>query len=208
MKNLKKIFSVVLVAMMAIIMLVSCGGTKATPEESAKIYLNALLKEDKTGIDKIGMKEEEYDKLKKNKEDILMKGFETSGVDSSIVTDEMKNDLKENLLKGITKLDYEVTPGSTDKNISKVNVKMKVLDGDKAIKEAQDQVKEKMMANPSMTQKEVFGEYLNIVGKLIADGPVKEESKDVEITLNKKDNVWQPDDNAESNILDVIGGDK
>nr|WP_242964496.1 hypothetical protein [Clostridium beijerinckii] len=45
--------------MMVTIMLVCCG-TKATPEESAKIFLDLLLKDDKTNMDKIGMKEEDY----------------------------------------------------------------------------------------------------------------------------------------------------
>jgi hypothetical protein len=65
-----------------------------------------------------------------------------------------------------------------------------------------------MMANPSMSQADIFKDYLDIVDEEISDGPVKEEAKTVRMTLNKKGDVWQLADNSESDILDTIGGDK
>ncbi len=205
MKKFKKLFSMMLVVMMASIMLISCG-TKATPEESGKIYLNALLKEDKTGIDKIGMKDDDFAKLKKDEEDDIMSFFASSGLGSSIATDDVKNAFKDNIFKGMAKADFEVTPDSADKTTAKVNVKIKVFDMDKITKDAQSKLTEEYLANPSMSQKDLLQESFKIVGQALADGTFKDDTKTVSITLNKKDNVWQPDDNAKTVVLNAMVG--
>lgn len=205
MRELKKIFSMTLVVMMASIMLISCG-MKATPEESAKIYFNALLKDDRTGIDKIGMKEEDIDKIKKDDEDKIMQFFAASGLGSDIVTDDVKNNFKDNILKGISKADFEVAPDSADKETAKVNVKVKVFDMDKIVKDAQDKITGEYLANPSMSQNDVLQESFKIIGEALAEGTFKDDTKTVSITLNKKDNVWQPDDNAKADVLNAIIG--
>lgn len=194
-----------LVVMLASIMLISCG-TKATPEESAKIYLNALLKEDKTNIDKIGMKDDDFAKLKKDEEDDIMNFFASSGLGSSVATDDIKNTFRDNIFKGIAKADFEVTPDSADKATAKVNVKVKVFDMDKITKDAQSKLTKEYLANPSMSKQDLMKESLNIVGQSIADGTFKDDTKTVSITLNKKDNVWQPDDNAKTVVLNAMFG--
>ena len=207
MKNLTKLFSMMSVVMMASIMLISCG-MKATPEESTKIYFNALLKDDKTGIDKIGMKEEDFDKIKKDDDDKIMAFFSASGLGSDVVTDDVKNTFKDNVLKGMSKADFEVTPDSTDKETAKVNVKVKVFDMDKIIKDAQDKITGEYLANTSMSQKDVLQESFKIIGQEFADGTFKDDTKTVSITLNKKDNVWQPDDNGKAAVLNAIIGEE
>ena len=117
MKNLKKNLIVMLVAIMATTMLISCGGPKTSPEENAKIFLDIVLKDDKTNMEKIGVKEEDYTTYKKIQEDTLMGELKTSGIDSSILTDEIISNLKDNILKGMSKLEYEVIPVSTDKEL-------------------------------------------------------------------------------------------
>lgn len=206
MKKFGKIFLVILVVMIMPMTLISCGGAKATPEESTKIFLDIILKDDKTNMNKIGVNKEDYLKLKKDQEADAMKCFGPSGLENSIVTDEIKNSLKEDILKGISKIDYEVTLESIDENTAKVNVKIKVFDMDKAIKEGEDKIKEKYLANPSMTQRDILQDYFKIVGEFMANGTVKEQMKTVKINLNKKGSAWRPEDEAQSNIMNAIIG--
>ena len=117
MKNLKKNIIVMFITIMATTMLISCGSPKIAPEESAKIFLDIVLKDDKTNMEKIGMSEEDYTTSKKYQEDELMEELGTSGIDSSILTDEIITTLKANIFKGMAKLEYEVTPVSTNKNL-------------------------------------------------------------------------------------------
>lgn len=207
MRNLKKVFVVFLVTMMASTMLVSCGSPKTSPEESVKIFLNVVLKDDKTNMDKIGLNEEDYNKFKKEKEDSMLKGIEGSGVDSSILTDEIKTNLKNDILKGFTTLSYEVTPVSSDKNTSSVEVKIKVIDMEKVSEDTQNKIIAEVTANPKMTEKEIYKETFKIMGASIAAGTVKQDLQTVTITLTNKDNVWIPNDKDIENIMTAIMGE-
>lgn len=206
MKNLKKFFSVILISMMVATMLISCGSPKTSPEESVKIFLDVVLKDDKTNMDKIGIDEEDYNKFKKEKEDEMMKGFEGSGLDSSILTDEIKTNLKNDILKGFTTLSYEVTPISTEKDTAKVEVKIKSFDMEKISTESQNKIIEKVTANPSMTEKEVYKETFNLIGSAMAAGTVKQDPKTVTMTLTQQDNVWVPNDSDIEAIMSAIIG--
>ena len=115
MKNLKKFFTVFLITVISSTMLIACGGPKVSAEESAKIFLNVLLKNDKTNMDKIGFTEDSYNKLVQDKEDKLMKSFTGDNVDKSVITDEVKAKFKESLIKGLSNLIYEIKQTSADK---------------------------------------------------------------------------------------------
>ncbi|NMF03601.1 hypothetical protein [Clostridium beijerinckii] len=99
--------------MMVTIMLVGCG-TKATPEESTKIFLDLLLKDDKTNMDKIGMKEEDYTEFRSSFDDGMMMALGNSGLDESILTDDIKNSFKKDIITGLTKKDGAWLPGKDD----------------------------------------------------------------------------------------------
>jgi len=206
MKNFKKLFAVILVTIMAATILISCGGVKASPEESTKIYLDVILKDDKTNMDKIGATEEDYAKLKKTNEDEIMKGFENSGIDDSILTDEIKTNFKNNIFKGISSLSYEVTPVSEEKETAKVEVKIKVFDMEKISTDAQNIVLDKATTNPNITEKEIYTELFNFIGEAMAKGTVKQDSKTVPVTLTKKGNVWSPNDSDIDAIVTAIIG--
>lgn len=207
MRKMKKVFAVILVTVMAAAMLVACGGPKTPPEESAKIFLDVILKDDKTNMAKIGINEEEYTKFKKEKEDEMMKGFEGAGLNSSILTDEIKTNLKNDILKGFTTLSYEVTPVSTEKNTAKVEVKIKSFDMEKITTESQNKIMEKVTANPSMTEKEIYKETFKLIGSGIAAGTVKQDPKTVTMTLTQQDDVWVPNDDDIVAIMSAIVGE-
>lgn len=204
MKNLKKIFVVLLVTMMAATMLVSCGEPKAKPEESTKIFLDIVLKDDKTSMDKISVTEEDYTKFKKEKEDAIMKSFEESGLDNSILTEDIKTKFKNDILKGLATITYEAAPVSQEKDTAKVDVKIKAFDMEKISKDSQDKIIQEATSNPNMTEKEIYAKSFNFVGEAIAAGTVKQDPKTVTMTLTKKDNVWVPDDKGIDAMLEAI----
>lgn len=204
MKNSKKILAVALVTVMSVTMLISCGKPKTSPEDTAKIYLDVVLKNDKTNMDKIGMTEDDYNTCKKNEEDAMMEKLGTSTIDSSLLTDEIKTNLKNDVLTGISKLDYEVTPVSTDKDAAKVNVKINCFKLSKITADGQEKIQEEITANPSMNQTQLMQDSFNIVGEEFAAGPEKEDTSTVEVGLTKKNNMWVPDDNFENDISKVM----
>lgn len=204
MKNLKKIFVVLLVTMMASTMLISCGGPKTSPEESTKIFLDVVLKDDKTNMDKIGINEEDYTTFKKEKEDGFMKGFEGTGLDSSILTDEIKTKFKNDILKGLATLSYEVAPVSEEKDTANVDVKIKAFDMEKISTDAQNKIIKEVTDNPNMTETEMYKEMYKLIGEAIAAGTVKQDLKTVSMTLTKKDNIWLPNDNDIDVIMSAI----
>ena len=141
MKKMKKLLSVVLVLSLAVTMLIGCGGPKTSPEDSAKIFLDVLLKDDKTNMEKIGMKEEDYTKFRSELESGMMEGFASTGLDESVITDEVKNQLKSDLLTGLSKLEYEVSTSTTEKDTAKVEVKIKPFDLTKVSTDAQKKIR-------------------------------------------------------------------
>lgn len=204
MKNLKKNFIVMLVTIMATTMLISCGSPKTSPEESAKIFLDVVLKDDKTNMEKIGMSEEDYTTSKKAQEDELMEGLGASGIDSSILTDETITNLKANVFKGMAKLEYEVTPVSTDKDTAVVSIKINSFSLSEITTNGQAKIIKIVTENPSMTEEQIYQEVFKIIGEIFAEGPVKEDTTTVTVNLTKINNIWIPDANFEKDIAKVI----
>lgn len=204
MKNLKKNLIVMLVTIIATTMLISCGSPKTSPEENAKIFLDIVLKDDKTNMEKIGVKEEDYTTYKKIQEDTLMGELKTSGIDSSILTDEIISNLKDNILKGMSKLEYEIIPVSTDKDIAVVNVKINCFSLKEITTSSQAKLIEIVTTNPSMTEAQIYQELFEIVGEKFAEGPVKEDTTTVTVNLTKINNTWVPDDTFANDVSKVI----
>ncbi|AGF56367.1 MULTISPECIES: DUF5105 domain-containing protein [Clostridium] len=203
MKNFKKVFSVVLVSLMAVMVLVSCG-PKVSPEDTTKIFLDVVLKDDKTNMDKIGIKEKDYTDFKKEEDTAIDESFKASGMDSSILTDDVKATLKSNILKGLSTLTYEVTPVSSEGNKATVTVKIKPFDMEKIVKDGQSKIMEKVLANPSMSEKEIYQEAFKIIGEAIAAGTVKDQPKSVTISLTKEGNLWVPSEDDVKNIMTTV----
>lgn len=204
MKNLKKFFAVILVTIMAATVLVACGEPKTSPEESTKIFLNVLLKNDKANMDKIGLKEEDYTKFRKEFEDGMTQGFSSSGLDEKILTEEVKASFKNDILKGLGKLDYEVTLVSKEKETAKVEVKIKGFDLKKISTDSTAKLQEQYLANPSMTETQIYQESFKLIGKGIADGVLTQDTKTVTMTLTNEDNTWIPGENDITALVTAI----
>lgn len=207
MKNLKKIFAVFLITVISSTMLIACGGPKVSAEESAKIFLNVLLKNDKTNMDKIGFTEDSYNKLVQAKEDKLMKSFTGDNVDKSVITDEVKAKFKESLIKGLSNISYEIKQTSTDKKVEKFDLKLKVFDMDKIFKDAQNKAIADYTNNPNMSREEVQKKLLEYICDSIAAGTAKAETQTISLIFTKGEKTWEPMEEysgLEGVILDYI----
>ena len=162
------------------------------------------MKDDKTNMAKISVTEEDYTKFKKEKEDAIMKSFEGSGLDKSILTDDIKTKFKDDILKGLATITYEVAPVSEEKDTAKVDVKIKAFDMEKISTDSQSKIIQEATSNPNMTEKEIYAKSFNLVGEAMAAGTVKQDPKTVTMTLTKTDNVWVPDDKGIEEILEAI----
>ncbi|WP_160688931.1 DUF5105 domain-containing protein [Clostridium sp. C2-6-12] len=204
MKHLKKFFVVILITIITATTAVGCGEASTPPDESAKIFLNILLKNDKTNMDKIGLKEDEYGELRKEFEDYMTQGFSSSGIDENVLTEEVKTNFQNNIINGLTKVDYKVALVSKDKNNAKVEVKIKGFDLQKISTDAQTILHEKVLENPSMTQSEKYKELFNLIGKGIAEGVLAEDEETIEMVLTNENNTWVPDKNDSISIVTAI----
>lgn len=207
MKNLIKFFAVFLITVISSTMLIACGGSKVSAEESAKIFLNVLLKNDKTNMDKIGFTEDSYNKLVQAKEDKLMKSFTGDNVDKSVITDEVKAKFKESLIKGLSNLSYEIKQTSADKKVEKFDLKLKVFDMDKIFKDAQNKAIADYTNNPNMTKEEVQKKLLEYICDSIAAGTAKAEPQTISLIFTKGEKTWEPMEEysgLEGVILDYI----
>lgn len=206
MKKIRKIAIILILIVLSSAMLISCAKEKATPEESAKIFLDVTFKNDKTNISKIGLTEKDYDSFRKEIENGIMQGIAEGDIDSSIMTDEIKNNLKADLIKGFSKIDYKVNPISTDKNTAEVEVKVRGFDMKKIFDDSTKKVQEEVNKNPSITEKEIYQSVFKLMGEEIAKGTLVQEPKSVDVTLTKKGNVWLPESekNYSEDILSAI----
>jgi hypothetical protein len=201
MRKIKNICILLIAILISTLTLIGCGEPKVNPEDSAKIILDIIIKNDKSNIAKVGITEKEYTNIRESFESGLMKGISSSGLDESILTDEVKNKLKSDILTGLSKVSYEIGAVSKEKDSAKVEIKIKGFDMDKISKTAEDKLKKEYEDNQSMSEKQIYQESFRIVGEEIAKGTFVENPKTVTLTFTKEDNVWMP---KESELVDLM----
>jgi hypothetical protein len=195
-KKLQKICALLLVTLVTLIPLTSCSAPKSTPEETTKVVLDILLKDDKSNISKIGLTDKYYKEIRDDVDTGIDKGFEqglaTGGVDKSVLTDDLKKELKKDILTGLSKIQYDVTKVSEDKKSAKVQIKAKGFDMNKIVETSKPKLLEKIKANKAMTEKEVYQESLKLAGEGMANGILVDTPKTYDLNLTKESNVWVP----------------
>lgn len=202
MKKFKRIITLLLIAVMGAVLLTSCGKTKATPEESAKYFIDMVLKNDKSNMDKIGFTEEDYSKLRTALEENLISGFTNSGVSSNILTEDIKKGLKDNILAGFSKVEYEVGVNSTEKKVAKVEIKIKGFDVNKIAEQATVKVQD--VYTEAMTQEQIFQEQYKFIGEGFANGILVEQPTTLTLTLNKVGSYWMTDENSSRGLMESL----
>ncbi len=193
MKNLKKLSIIVAIMMFSIVM-VSCSKPKTTPVEGTQILLDMLFKDDKSNISKIGVDDAEYELFRKELDSGYMEGF-TQSTTGSTISEEDQNKLKEAIFTGMSKIQYEVSEISTDKDTAKVEVKIKGFDLNKIINDSSAKITAAVFADLSMSQEDIMKLSTNAVSEAFANGTFVEEFKSVTLNLTLQDNMWVPQEN-------------
>lgn len=191
MKNLKKLSAVLVSMLMLVTMLVGCGGPKLTPDESATIVLDIVLKADNSKLDSVKMTQEEFDKVRKEMEDAMMSQFDSAGVS---IKDETKTNLLNAILEGMKKVEYEVKTVSEDKEQATVDVSIKGIDMKKMTEDLQADVTKYVTENPTLSQDELLDYTFNKEAELIKNASISETAKTITITLTNEGNVWVPNE--------------
>lgn len=202
MKKLKKIFGMILIITMAATMLISCGEPETKPEESAKIYMDLILKGDKINMDKIGVGNEEYAKFTQGFEKGILQGLEQSGLDEKVLTDEVKSNIEKDFVKGLSKIEYKVTSASNDSETATITVEIKGFDMNKIAETTSNKLDEKILNSTSeMTKTEIYQESLRFMGQGIADGILTDKPQSIILKFTNNDDKWVP---SEENIKIVM----
>lgn len=202
MNKFKKFLGIFLFIMMAVTMLISCGEPEIKPDESAKIYLDLILKGDKIGVDKIGIGNEEYTKFTQEFDKGILQGIEKSGLDEKILTDKVKSDFKNDFVKGLSKIEYKIISVSNDSDTATVNVEIKGFDMNKIVKTSSEKLNEKILdSNSEMTKSEIYQESLKLIGQGISEGILTDKAQSIILKFTNNDGKWVP---SEENIKIVI----
>lgn len=193
MKNLRKL-GIILAVMMFSIFMVSCSKPKTTPVEGTQILLDMLFKDDKSNISKIGVSDAEYELFRKELDSGYMEGF-TKSSDGYTISEEDQNKLKEAIFTGMSKIQYEVSEISTDKDTAKVEVKIKGFDLNKIVTDSTAKITAAVFADLSMSKEDVMKLSTDAVSEAFANGTFVEEFKSVTLNLTLQDNMWIPQEN-------------
>jgi len=197
MKKLKKM-GCIIALLMVTIAIVSCSKTeptkpKATPEETTKIYLDMIFKNDMTNIDKLGLSDEDSEALTGGIEKIFLKNFFKSNSDEASISEEVKNSFIKDFIRGLSKLDYEVLPVSSTEDTAIVEIKTKVFDRNKILAVSVEKGKEVYSVNPSTTDEELMNSVYTAVSSSFANGTLLSENRtSIECYLTLEDDVWVP----------------
>lgn len=205
MKNIKVSFGVILIFIVLVLGFISMREFNKSPEESGKIYLDVIFKGDKSNIEKVGINGEDYAALKKNKEDILMAQLQISPLACVLIDSEKYNHaFLNNITSGLSKLEYDVIPVSISNNAAKVNVKINYFELSKIMKEGQEKMSGKIKDNPYMNRTEMITETYKTVEEEFNKGPSEGNKATITVNLVKKNNLWIPDDDFESEVCKII----
>ena len=150
--------------------------------------MNIILKGDKSNIENVGISEFEYIQLRTALAYGIMKGFTNDDIDRANLTDEMKDNLKNDILTGFSKVDYEVVSSSVDKNAAKVDVSIRGINMNKVIEYILKKHQEE--DTEAMTDDELAQASYKYVGEGIASGFIADQPSTITLTFNKKGGTW------------------
>ena len=190
MKKLTKILSMALVLMLSLTVMIGCGGPKLTPDQSAKIVLDILLKGDNSQIAEIGMSQDEFDQVRKAMDDQMEALITQLGRAS--ISEDNKKVLQESFFESIKKVEYTTKLVSEEKNTATVELSIKPVDMTALATQLMDEAKNYATANPTATQKEASEFVIQKFAELLKSAPLKSEETKIIINLSSDGKVWMP----------------
>lgn len=208
MKNLKKM-SVVIALLMVTFAVTSCSKEKtitpkATPEETTKIYLDVLLKNDASNIDKLGLSAEYSEQIRAKLERELVSGVSESNNKEISISEETTNNYVKDFITCLSKIEYEVAPISSEEDNARVQIKVKAFDFKKIGADSINFAKEEYLANQSMTEQQLTELLVKKIGSDLANGTLSATPIYIEFYLTLEDDVWVPLNSDVQNLMETI----
>lgn len=196
MKKLKKM-SIAIALLMVTFAITSCSKEKtitpkATPEETAKIYLDMSLKGDKSNIDKIGLSDAEYEEIRNGLDEIFIKQLSDVNTEGVKISQEVQNNFKKDIFTGLAKIEYEVVPISIEEDSARVEIKIRGFDVNKISTGSVAKVQEACLKNASMTDEEIMSLYIKTIGSYLSNGTLVETPSSVEMYMTLENDIWAP----------------
>jgi hypothetical protein len=198
MKIIRKITLLLFIVLISISILAACQ-PKQTPNGDAQIYVNMIVKCDKSQMSKIGITNSEADKILKEDKDSNIEDiknvFQTG---QAAVSDAQILNMYNALMDDFKKATVTTSVVSQDDKSAKVKIKTTYFDikklFQKASTDATTQIRSKGLTDEDEATKEYWDAYAaNIVQQLkIAKPSTSTREKTFNFTF--KDNAWVPED--------------
>ncbi|QLY78027.1 DUF5105 domain-containing protein [Clostridium intestinale] len=207
MKKLRKM-SCIIALLMVTIAIVSCSKIeskpKATPEETTKIYLDVLLKNDASNIDKLKLSADDSEQIRAGIEKAFLAGVSDSNNKDISISEETKNNFVKDFVACLSKVEYEVSPISSEKDNARVEIKVKAYDFKKIGADSINFAKEEYLANQSMTEQQLMELLLKKIGSDLANGTLSATPISIEFYLTLEDDIWVPLNSDVQNLMETI----
>ena len=208
MRKLKKM-SIAIALLMVTFAVTSCSKEKtitpkATPEETAKIYLDVLLKNDASNIDKLKLSADDSEQIRAEIEKAFLAGVSDSNNKNISISEETKNNFVKDFITCLSKVEYEVAPISSEKDNARVEIKVKAFDFKKIGANSVNFAKEEYLANQSMTDQQLTELVLKKIGSDLANGTLSATPISIEFYLTLEDDIWVPLNSDVQNLMETI----
>lgn len=212
MKKNNKIAMSLLSALLFSVMLAGCQPkVTTTPDAAAKIYFNAIVKENKSEISKINVTDSEADKHIKGQKDKTCKEIKDDFTKEQIsITDEQVQNLYNSLRQAFKKTSVTASVVSQDDKSAKVKVKSNYFDLTAEYSKAQTaaiaKVKSENLTDEVEARKQLVNEYINNVVEQLKNASPSNETKEKTFNFVLKNNTWvaEDTDNISQDFYDLI----
>lgn len=215
MLRLKQIFMLV-VTLSLVIVVAGCGGPKLSPEATMQIYANMAVKADFSEYSKIGMTEDDLQKMKDMKEQAYERAAKVVFAQGQMKpNDEAKAKFKDIVLKMGNMMEVKTEPVSKDDNTAVVKVSVKSIDQNGFLNEIllpklQERIQAKA-ADPNFDwNKEGAVIFMDTFAELLDQAKLQAEPTvfEVKCVVDQKTNCWRPEKPEEfkQNIMKATDG--
>lgn len=213
MKKLKKAITTLLLLGVSSMCLVACTEKTANenkavaPDESMRIVLDLIFKDDNSQAEKLNINEKEYEDKREIFEESLMLGMNIGAAKNDaeeIITDEIKENLCADIIEGFKKVEYTIETISEDGDTAEVKVSIKGFDMEKIYEDTMSEVMVEASKNPNISEEEIYNLVFEYMGDQIAEGVLVDEAEELTITVNKKDNYWIPSDSDLTELMSLV----
>lgn len=211
-----KRFFILAVALSFVVVAAGCGGPKLSPEATMQIYANMAVKADFSEYEKIGMTEDDLQKMKDMKEKAYENAAKVIFAQGQMKpNDEAKAKFKDIVLKMGNMMEVKTEPVSKDGDTAVVKVTVRSIDQDGflngvLVPKLQERIQAKATDANFDWNKDGAVLFMDTFAELLDQAQLKAEPSTFEVKciVDKKSNCWRPEKPEEfkKNIMQATDG--